>query len=178
MKLGNEFGLVSDQQLDELQRREILIANSIDLFSKVKVRPALVNDFFEKINTSKLENVDTLDKISRRPEVNLEEILTAVDLGLNGELDELKNDTKALQQVEIQLKYAGYIKRQYEMIEKLEKLDNVPIPLSFDYTKMKQISLEGREKLNKIKPRSIGQASRISGVSPSDISILLVYLKN
>jgi tRNA uridine 5-carboxymethylaminomethyl modification enzyme len=178
MKFGHEFGLISNDAVEELNKREVLIANSVDILSKVKVRPESVNEFFEKIETSKLEQVDTLDKIARRPEVKLDQILNEVDLGLNGELDELKKDSRALQQVEIQLKYEGYIKRQYEMIEKMEKLDKVPIPLNFDYLKMKQISSEGREKLNKIKPRSIGQASRISGVSPSDISILLVYLKN
>ncbi len=178
MKYGHEYGLISDSQIEELNKRELLISKSVDLLSKVKVRPTMVNEFFDKVKTSKLENVETLDKITRRPEIKLGEILTEIDFGLNGELDSLKNDSKAIQQVEINLKYEGYIKRQYDMIEKMEKLDTVTIPLNFDFKKIKQISLEGREKLNKIKPRSIGQASRISGVSPSDISILLVYLKN
>ncbi len=87
------------------------------------------------------------------------------------------NNEEGLEQVEIQLKYEGYIKRQYENVEKLEKYEEVKIPLTLNYFILKSLSTEGREKLHKVKPRSIGQASRISGVTPSDISILLVYLK-
>ena len=87
------------------------------------------------------------------------------------------NNEEALEQVEIQLKYEGYIKRQYENVEKLEKYEEAKIPLTLNYLILKSLSTEGREKLHKVKPRSIGQASRISGVTPSDISILLVYLK-
>jgi tRNA uridine 5-carboxymethylaminomethyl modification enzyme len=87
-------------------------------------------------------------------------------------------DEQALMQTEIELKYDGYIIRQYEAVSKLERYEDTKIPLNFDFGKIKHLSTEGREKLNKVKPRSIGQASRISGVTPSDISILLVYLKN
>ena len=81
-------------------------------------------------------------------------------------------------QIETELKYEGYIQRQQDLISKMEKLENLKIPIEFDYLKLKTISTEGKEKLHKIKPRSLGQASRISGVSPSDISVLLVYLKS
>jgi tRNA uridine 5-carboxymethylaminomethyl modification enzyme len=178
MAYGHQFGLISDEQFNVFNQREKLIAGSTELFETIKVRPEMVNDYFEKIGTSLLDNVDTLIKIARRPEIKLAELFDNVDLGLNGELTALRNDVKALEQVEIELKYAGYIKRQYEMIEKMEKLEEVVIPLNLSYISIKQISNEGREKLNKIKPRTIGQASRISGVSPSDISVLLVYLKN
>ncbi len=87
-------------------------------------------------------------------------------------------DDKALEQVEIELKYEGYIKRQVDMVNKLERYEDSKIPLTLNYQTLKALSTEGREKLNKIKPRSIGQASRISGVTPSDIAVLLVYLKN
>jgi tRNA uridine 5-carboxymethylaminomethyl modification enzyme len=83
-----------------------------------------------------------------------------------------------LEQAEIELKYEGYISRQYEAVAKLEKYEDSKIPINIDYQKFKHLSTEAREKLSKFKPRSIGQASRISGVTPSDISILLVYLKN
>lgn len=178
MPYGHKLGLISDEQYNELLKREELISSSIELFESIKIRPNAVNEYFEKIGTSKLDNVDVLTRVAKRPEVKLKELFEEVDLGLNGELAELTGDYKALEQVEIQLKYEGYIKRQYDMIAKMEKLDETGIPLDFDFLKIKQISSEGREKLNKIKPRTIGQASRISGVSPSDISILLVYLKN
>ena len=93
-------------------------------------------------------------------------------------IDALLENEEALRQVEIELKYEGYIVRQQELINKMEKLENLKIPTNFNYLNLKTISTEGKEKLNKIKPRSIGQASRISGVSPSDISVLLVYLKS
>ena len=87
-------------------------------------------------------------------------------------------DERAIEQVEIELKYEGYIQRQQELVEKMEKLEKINIPLNFNYLNIKTISTEGREKLMKVKPRSIGQATRISGVTPSDISVLLVYLKS
>ena len=97
---------------------------------------------------------------------------------LTSDLENVINDEKAIEQIEIELKYEGYIKRQYEMIEKMMKLEKTKIPLNFNYNETIQISAEGREKLSKTKPRTIGQASRISGVTPSDIAILLVYLKS
>lgn len=178
MPYGYKLGLIQDNQYNDLIQREKLIYDSIELFDKIKVRPDAVNNYFESIGTSRLENVDFLTRVVKRPEIKLKELFENVDLGLNGELTELKNSPAALEQVEIQLKYEGYIKRQYDMIVKMEKLDENAIPLNFNYNNIKQISSEGREKLQKIKPRTLGQASRISGVSPSDISILLVYLKN
>jgi tRNA uridine 5-carboxymethylaminomethyl modification enzyme len=83
-----------------------------------------------------------------------------------------------MEQVEIELKYEGYLKRQQDTIEKLEKYESVNIPLTLNYLIMKALSTEGRDRLSKVKPRTIGQASRISGVTPSDIAILLVYLKH
>ena len=88
------------------------------------------------------------------------------------------NDPKSFEQVEIELKYEGYLKRQQEIIEKFERYEDKEIPLSLNYFNLKSLGTEAKERLNKIKPRSIGQASRISGVTPSDISVLLVYLKN
>ena len=100
--------------------------------------------------------------------------------GFGGEVlvKELLNDPASLNQVEIELKYEGYLKRQEENILRLERYEEVNIPLTLNYLQIKGLSTEGREKLNRVKPRSIGQAGRISGVTPSDISILLVYLRN
>ncbi len=178
LKYGCELGLVVPEEYEELQKREVLIENSKEVFNKIRVRPDEMNEYFEKIGTSKLTNVETLTKITRRPEVYLTDMFAEVPLNGNETLAELKEDEAAIEQVEIEIKYAGYIQRQYEMVEKLEKLEEVSIPLNFDFNNIKQISNEGREKLAKIKPRTIAQAARISGVSPSDISILLVYLKN
>ena len=92
-------------------------------------------------------------------------------------LPDTKLRREIIEQIEIDLKYEGYIQRQIEQIEKLEKFENQNIPIDFDYTKIKALSTEGREKLRKVKPESIGQASRISGVTPSDVSILMVSMR-
>lgn len=177
MKYGFEFGLIPKELYNELKEREILITKSKELLSKTKVLPTAINNYLEKINTPPLDNAEYVDKLVKRPEVKLRDILNYLP-NENGLLKELLLDSKALEQIEIEFKYDGYIQRQMELIEKMERLENVLIPLNFDYSNLKAISTEGREKLSKVKPRSIGQASRISGVTPSDISVLLVYLKS
>ncbi len=178
MKYGYEFGLIPKEKYDEMKRKELLITSGKELLSKIRYKPKEVNKYFEEIGSSQLDNSESAAKITKRPEVKLKELLIQDKKTKNPLFNKLLNDDKVLEQIEIELKYEGYIVRQYEMIEKMEKLEKVRIPLNFEYNKIKQISTEGREKLNKIKPRTIGQASRISGVSPSDISILLVYLRN
>ena len=178
LKYGDEFGLIPKENFDELKKREILIASGKELLSDIKYKPKEVDEYFEQIGSSKLDNSESAAKITKRPEVKLKELLKRDIKTRNPILGEILSDEKALEQIEIELKYEGYITRQYEMIAKMEKLEKVNIPLDFEFGSIKQISAEGREKLDKIKPRTIGQASRISGVTPSDISILLVYLRN
>lgn len=178
MKYGYEFGLIPKEKYDELKKKELLITSGKELLLDIKYKPKDVNDYFEEIGSSKLDNSESAAKITKRPEVKLKELLNRDKKTQNSLFVEVLNEEKVIEQLEIELKYEGYIVRQYEMIEKMEKLEKVKIPLDYEYNKIKQISAEGREKLNKIKPRTIGQASRISGVSPSDISILLVYLRN
>ncbi|MEJ5351590.1 MAG: tRNA uridine-5-carboxymethylaminomethyl(34) synthesis enzyme MnmG [Melioribacteraceae bacterium] len=177
MKYGYEFGLIPKELYDELKEREILITKSKELLSKTKLLPSEINPYLIQLNTAPIDNAETIDKLVKRPEVSLKDLLEIIK-NKNGEYESLINDLKALEQIEIEFKYEGYIQRQMELIEKMEKLENVLIPLNFDYSNLKAISAEGREKLSKVKPRSIGQASRISGVTPSDISVLLVYLKS
>jgi tRNA uridine 5-carboxymethylaminomethyl modification enzyme len=178
LKYGYEFGLIPKEKFDELKERELLITSGKKLLTETKVKPSEIFDYFSEIKSSQLDNSESLAQITKRPEVNLKDLLVKNKKELTAEFDELLNDEKVLEQLEIELKFEGYISKQYEMIEKMEKLEKVKIPLDFEYSKINQISNEGREKLNKIKPRTIGQAARISGVSPSDISILLVYLRN
>jgi tRNA uridine 5-carboxymethylaminomethyl modification enzyme len=161
---------------NDLMRKEILIAQSKELISKIKVTPSQVNSYFQSIVTTPMENSETIEKLVRRPEVSLKKILEISRNG-NAEIDITLNDNEILEQVEIETKYSGYIQRQLELIEKMDKLEEMLIPLNFNYSNLKSISTEGREKLSKVKPRSIAQASRISGVTHSDISVLLVYLK-
>ncbi len=178
LRFGNEFGLVEDEFVKDLEKKENLISKTIELLPKIKFTPKLINSFLENKNSSVLDNTESLSKLVKRPELNLTELLLLVDAGMYPIVDSLLQNKEALQQVEIELKYEGYIYRQQELIAKMEKLENLKIPANLDYLKLNTISTEGKEKLSKIKPRSLGQASRISGVSPSDISVLLVYLKS
>lgn len=178
LKYGNEIGLIKDEFVEKLEEKERLISESIILSDEIKFIPKTLNSFLENKGSAKIDNGEVLRKLVKRPELNLKELLLIIDPGKYPIIDALLNNEEALRQVEIELKYEGYIVRQQELINKMEKLESLKIPLNFDYLGLKTISTEGKEKLNKIKPRSLGQASRISGVSPSDISVLLVYLKS
>ena len=176
MKYGYEFGLIPKEMFDELKQREIIISKAKEIAEKKRIVPSDINPVLERKELTKADNADTITKLVRRPELELNDILAVLPEG--DDFKELISDDKIYEQVEINIKYEGYIQRQQELIQKMEKYEKINIPLSFDYLKIKTISTEGREKLNKVKPRTIGQASRISGVTPSDISVLLVYLKS
>lgn len=178
MKYGYEFGLIPKEMYQDLQKREILISKSIEFFNQKRISPLAINSLMEKKGINNLDNGEFIGKLVKRPELSLKEVLENSGLENEELIVELLKSPKALEQVEIELKYEGYILRQQELIEKMEKLEKIQIPLNFNYSNLKTISAEGREKLAKVKPRTIGQASRISGVTPSDISILLVYLKS
>ena len=177
MKYGFEFGLIPPKIYNEMKRREILISKSREILGTTRVAPDRINGYLESVATPKLDNAEQIDKLVKRPETKLEEILKTICIP-NPLIDELLGDADAIEQVEIEMKYDGYIDRQLELIRKMEKLEETAIPSNFNFYNLKSISAEGREKLSKVKPRSIGQASRISGVTPSDISVLLVYLRS
>ncbi|MFZ6033913.1 MAG: tRNA uridine-5-carboxymethylaminomethyl(34) synthesis enzyme MnmG [Melioribacter sp.] len=179
MKYGFQFGLIPEDLYNDLKRREILITKSKDFLDNTKIHPDEINPLLESIGSSPLNNSEQIAKVLKRPEVKIDELLKRISVnhGENKLIKELLNDPKALLQVEIEIKYEGYIQRQFELIEKMEKMEDLLIPSNFDYNNLKAVSAEAREKLSRVRPRSIGQASRISGVSPSDISVLLVYLK-
>ena len=178
MKYGDEFGLISRDLYDEVDNREKAIINGINYCQTKKYHARDINQFLLSIGSAEIDSTETISKLCKRPGLNLRQLIEFNGSSNEADISVLLNDVQALEQVEIELKYEGYIKRQYEAVSKLEKYEDTKIPLNFDFKKIKQLSTEGREKLNKVKPRSIAQASRISGVTPSEISILLVYLKN
>ena len=169
-KLGYKIGLADKKRIEELQKKEKDIAYLEKEIKTEKLIPEKVNKFLCSVGSAKIKEKKTLRALTKRPNVSLNNLLGMV---------ELKKDYKkeVVDQVEINLKYESYIKKETEVVEKIEKLEKSRIPASFNYSDVASLSAEGKEKLNKIKPRSIGQASRISGVSPSDVSILMVYLK-
>jgi len=177
-RYGHEIGLVSDDELERLETKEKLIISGLDLLGKVKLEPLAVNDYLKEKGTSEIEFSETLEKLSKRPEVELSDIRGLLgNRNGSGELTEILADDEICEQIQIEVKYNGYIMRQHEAVAKLEKYEDLRIPSELDFGTIKALSAEGREKLIRHKPRSIGQASRISGVTPSDISILLVYLR-
>ncbi len=178
MGLGYDLGLNSKSAHDRIISRERLINRAVDLFGRLKLHANNINHFLIENGSNGIESAETISKLCKRPELSLSKLLTLIDSEEYPIANELLNDSAALEQVEIELKYEGYIKRQQETIERFEKYESTKIPLTLNYLLLKTLSTEGREKLHKVKPRSIGQASRISGVTPSDISILMVYLKH
>ncbi len=178
LKYGNEVGLISEDLLKDLERKDDLIIKAKQFTNEVKISPKEINFLLEEKNSAILDNSELINKLVKRPELNLRDLLLLVDSAKHPIVNAILSEESVLQQVEIELKYEGYIVRQSELISKMEKMENLKIPINFNFLNLNTISTEGKEKLNKIKPRSLGQASRISGVSPSDISVLLVYLKS
>jgi len=178
LKKGYELGLIPEKLFKEFVSREKLIHEAKDKFNTIRIKAKDINIYLEKQNSNRIDASETIAKLSKRPEIELKYLLKEDFINADELVQKLLNDEAALNQVSIELKYEGYIEKQEELVAKMEKLEQVKIPLDFDFNKINQMSLEGREKLSKVKPRTIGQASRISGVTPSDISVLLIYLKN
>jgi len=163
MPYAAELGLVEKDLSEDVKEREILINTGINLCSKTKLHARDVNPFLESVNSSPIDSTETISKLCKRPELELKDILRVNGLSNNKDFKKLISDETALRQVEIELKYEGYIKRQENTIARFEKHEDLIIPLTLNYLTLNTLSAEAREKLNRVKPRSIGQASRISG---------------
>ena len=169
---GAEIGLAGKDRLDKVLKKKSLIGELNTIVAKEKLEPEVVNNYLESVGSAKIKEKRSLIELARRPGVSLEALIKLHD----GELKK-KYKEEIISQVEINTKYESYIEKEREVVRKIQKLENSKIPIKFDYKKVNSLSSEGKEKLIKIKPTSIGQASRISGVSPSDVSILMVHLK-
>src|SRR4030095_1413779 len=178
MKYGNKFGLIPDDVYMKSQKKEKLVKEGISYFKSNHISPRDINEYLQKIGSAEVKQSDSLSQIIKRNETKLEDFLKTDYFKENHFTDELNADSEAIKQIEIELKYEGYIQRQLEQAENFEQVESVELPADFDFSKIKSLSTEGREKLTKVRPSSIGQASRISGVSPSDISILTIYIKS
>ena len=174
--LGHKLGLISDERFDEFSKKKSEIDALYDLISNYTVRPEKMDPMLEEQGTSTLSQPVKAKSLIPRPEIHLGHLLDA-DNDLKREVDKITSNERVLEQVEIQIKYAGYIEREFEMVEEMKQKEESPIPLDINYEKIKSLSSEGRSKLDKVKPETIGQASRISGVSASDLSVLMIYLK-
>ncbi len=177
MKYGHKFGLIPDEVYDTLLNKEKNVNLLSNYVEQKSVPPNAVNSYLELIGSTGLSENEKLAQLVKRQDVNLWDILQLEFFRSDSMPTEAASQREVVRQVEIETKYKGYIDRQFEEIDKFEKNETVEIPEGFDFKRVKSLSKEATEKLTKIKPGSIGQASRISGVSPSDISVLMVYLR-
>ena len=169
--IGHRVGLISEERYQKFCQKRENINNEIERLRKTTIKPTKeVNEFLAKNNSSELTGGIKLADLLKRSELNYEKL---------AEIDpERPNLTQIeAEEIEIQIKYEGYIKMEEEQVEKFKKLENKKLPEDIDYSSIKGLRIEAMQKLNKIKPTSIGQASRISGVSPADINVLLIYLQ-
>ena len=169
--IGHEVGLISEERYAKFEQKRENIEKEIERLKKLTVKPSKeVNEILKNAGTSELTTGTKMAELLKRTEINYN-MLEKIDQ------ERPKLTKQEQEEVEIQIKYEGYIKLQEAQVEKFKKLETKLLDENLDYEKIKGISLEGRQKLNKFKPHSIGQASRISGVSPADISVLLIYLE-
>ena len=171
---GMELGTVDNERIERLERKEKGVAKILNMVKERSVDPDKINGFLENIGTSKINQKTKAINIATRPQVKLAELLEHIEQDENERVGNMTEEI--LESAEIKIKYEGYIQREKSIAEKIKRLENVKIPSDILYNELMSISTEGRQKLERIKPKNIGQASRISGVSPSDINILLIYL--
>jgi tRNA uridine 5-carboxymethylaminomethyl modification enzyme len=168
------IGLASQDRMDRVIQKKEKTALLIDFLNKFSVKKEVINPVLESKGLALVSQSMKLFKIATRPQLNFNDLLIIPEL--EAFVSDHNMEADVIEQTEIHVKYSGYIEKEKNNADKLNRLENVSIPVNFEYDKLQSISFEAREKLNKIKPTSISQASRISGVTPSDISVLLVYM--
>ena len=172
--LSFNAGLASNESLEIMEKKREEADKLVSFFHKTSILPEEVNDILEERGSSPMKQSDKMYKVFSRPQIHLSDMVTFDKVATYIEENKLEKDV--LEQAEIKVKYAGYIEKEKANADKLQRLENIKIPSNFDYSKLKSLSFEAREKLTKIQPTTISQASRVSGVSPSDISVMLVYM--
>ncbi|UAB76444.1 tRNA uridine-5-carboxymethylaminomethyl(34) synthesis enzyme MnmG [Mesoflavibacter sp. SCSIO 43206] len=171
---GYELGLASEKRLKRMEEKHEQAEKFVEFFQNTSVTTGEINPILESKNSSLMKQQDKMFKIFARPNIDIEDMKKVESV--SNYIEEHNLDNEIIEQTEIQVKYSGYIAKEKNNADKLTRLENIRIPDNFDYSKLKSMSMEAREKLNKIQPVTISQASRVSGVSPADISVLLVYL--
>lgn len=166
-----EIGTLGEKDREKLEQKIEQRDAAVDYYKNTTVKPSEINNILEALETPALVQNYFIDKVLARPQVKTTDLM---------KVERIKDsigafDEEALEQAEIEIKYEGYLKTEAENVEKMNRLEHIRIPDTFNFQSVKSLSAEAREKLNKIKPDSVGQASRISGVSPADISVLLVH---
>jgi tRNA uridine 5-carboxymethylaminomethyl modification enzyme len=172
-EMGYKIGLASEERNNLVVQKKAAVEEIIQKFREISVSPEAMNPFFESVGSSPMPQKQKLSQLILRPGINARDLIAA-----HAPLyDEFKQySAVTLEQAEIQMKYAVYIEKEREMVSKMSQMEDLEIPENFDFNKVQAISAEAREKFRRIKPGTLGQASRISGINPSDIQILMVYM--
>lgn len=172
--MAYKLGLASKERMDRVIEKQEKTDLFVKFLKETSVKPEEINPILEANNSAGISQSMKLFKIAARPQLNFNDIQKINSVA--SFVTENNLDNEVIEQTEIHVKYAGYIEKEKNQADKLNRLENVPIPTNFNYDKVKSLSIEARQKLTKIQPETISQASRISGVSPSDVSVLLVYM--
>lgn len=173
---GYNLGLASKKRMDRVEEKIKETDSLMRLLRETSVDHNLLNPILERKNSTPISQKMKFDKIISRPNISVKEVITISDI-ITKRVDSLSSlKEEVVEQAEVQIKYEGYITKEQNVAEKLIRLEGTKIPIDLDYSKLNSLSTESKEKLNKVSPKTIGQASRISGIKPSDINILLIYL--
>lgn len=172
--LSHKIGLASDERLEVMEKSQYQADSLIRFMKKTSIQPQDINPILQDKETAEIKQSTKLAKILARPQLKMDDLLQLELINLY--FEENKTTQTTLEQAEIQIKYAGYIEKEEAQAQKLDRLESIKIPQGFDFHAIQSISTEARQKLTEIQPQTLSQASRISGVSPSDISVLLVHM--
>ena len=172
-ELGYRLGLASDQRMQKVQQKASDVRQIKSILADFTVEPEQSVDYLAAIDSAPLNQKQKAQQLLLRPDVNLSSLAQSIPT-LASQLATYPEDT--MEQAEIQIKYDTYIRKEKELVERMTSLEDLRIPESFNYERIGALSTEALQKLKKIKPSTLGQASRISGVNPSDLQILLVYM--
>ena len=172
-ELSYRLGLATQQRMDSVKAKKQAVEDAISIINNLPINPQDINAYLTVVQSANLPYRQKLGQILLRPAINLPHMMKNVSV-VNDALQQFKPEE--LQQAEIQIKYQTYIDKEIELVQKMSALENLAIPVDFNYQKLISLGNEAKQKFEKIKPRTLGQASRISGVNPSDVQILMVYM--
>ncbi|MBI5402911.1 MAG: tRNA uridine-5-carboxymethylaminomethyl(34) synthesis enzyme MnmG [Ignavibacteriae bacterium] len=177
MEKGYSLGLIEEKYIRHIREEQQLITEGINYLSTHTISPKAVNTLLIHNKTSEIYQNEFYSHLLKRNEVSLKELIGCADISNLPLLQQISESTGVMNQIEIEIKYSGYIKRQNEQVENFNRNEDIRIPEDFKYERIKSLSSEALDKLKKIKPVSVGQATRIAGVRPSDISAIIIYMR-
>jgi tRNA uridine 5-carboxymethylaminomethyl modification enzyme len=172
-EVSYRMGLASQERMEKVLQKKKEVESIKNVLKNTAVEPSEVNEFFTTINSSPISEKQRLEKIVLRPNLGLNDLMEHLPK-VKEALGEFSTD--ALEQAEIQTKYQVYIDKEKELVDRMRQMEDLEIPERFDYQRIVSLGVEAKEKLIKMKPKTLGQASRISGINPADVQILMVYM--